>query len=141
MSRHTLIRSVASAALAALCAGGVLAQAANPPGGTAYPGTLTLQVDATDLDHRIFRVKQTVPVRPGPLTLAFPRWLPGNYAPNGRIAELAGLTMSAAGRTIAWRRDPLDVHAFHLEVPAGAASLEIEFRQLSPVAKASGRVC
>lgn len=40
---------------------------------TPYPGTLTLQVDATDLDRRIFRVKETVPVRPGPLTLYHPK--------------------------------------------------------------------
>ena len=100
---------------------------------TPYPGTLTLQVDATDLDRRILRVKETVPVTPGPLTLYFPRWLPGNHGPTGRIGELAGLKISAAGKAVAWKRDPIDVHAFALEVPAGVDQLEIEFQSLTPI--------
>jgi hypothetical protein len=67
------------------------AQPVRPVVDTPYPGTLTLQVDATDLNHRIFRVKQTVPVRAGPLTLFYPRWLPGNHGPRGVAARLAGL--------------------------------------------------
>ena len=40
------------------------------PKDVAYPGTLTLQVDATDLDRRIFNIKQKIPVaKAGPLTL------------------------------------------------------------------------
>ena len=50
-----------------------------------YPGTIAISVDATDLAQRIFRVKQVVPVQPGPLTLLLPQWLPGNHAPNGPI--------------------------------------------------------
>ena len=114
--------------------------AATPPTDTPYPGTLTLQVDATDLDRRIFRIKESIPVAPGPLRLNHPQWLPGNHSPNGRIGELAGLKISATGRPIAWKRDPLDVYAFTLDVPAGASTLEIEFQHLSPVDRDSGRV-
>ncbi len=110
------------------------------PTDTPYPGTIVLQVDATDLDRRIFRVREKLPVAPGPLRLYYPRWLPGNHAPTGRITELAGLKISAAGQAIAWRRDPLDVHAFVLEVPAGVSALDIEFQQLTPVNRDSGRV-
>ena len=110
------------------------------PVDTPYPGTLTLRVDATDFDRRIFRVNETVPVTPGPLTLYYPRWLPGNHGPTGRIGELAGLRISAAGQPISWKRDPLNVHAFTLDVPAGVASLDIEFQNLSPVNRESGRV-
>jgi len=111
-----------------------------PPADTPWPGTLRLQVDATDLDHRIFRVRETIPVRPGPLTLYYPRWIPGNHAPVGRIAELAGLQISGAGQPIAWQRDPLDVYAFMLHVPVGVSTLEIEFQTLSPIDRDSGRV-
>jgi predicted metalloprotease with PDZ domain len=111
-----------------------------PPADTAYPGTLTLQVDATDLAHRIFRVRETLPAQPGPLTLYYPRWIPGTHAPSGTVVALAGLVIRAAGQPVAWRRDPLDVHAFRIEVPAGAAALEIEFQFLSPVNGDSGRV-
>ncbi len=110
------------------------------PVDTPYPGTISLQVDATDLDRRIFRVRETLPVRPGPLTLLYPRWLPGEHGPTGVIAQLAGLTITAAGRSVAWHRDPLDVHAFALDVPAGVAALDIEFQRLSPVDGDSGRV-
>ena len=57
----------------------------------AYPGTLKLAVDATDLDRRIFRVRETIPVAAGPLTLLYPQWLPGNHAPRGPIDKFAGL--------------------------------------------------
>jgi predicted metalloprotease with PDZ domain len=116
------------------------AQATLPISDAPYPGTLTLQVDATDIDRRIFRVKETVPVRPGPLTLLYPRWLPGNHGPTGVIAQLAGLKISAAGAPVAWKRDPLDAHAFALVVPAGVSALEIEFQSLSPVSNDNGRV-
>ncbi|HET9693626.1 MAG TPA: hypothetical protein VFP48_04510, partial [Steroidobacteraceae bacterium] len=60
------------------------------PEDVAYPGTLTLQVDASDVDRRIVRVVQTVPVAgPGPLTLLYPRWLPGNHSTTGPVEMLA----------------------------------------------------
>ena len=112
-----------------------------PPIGTAtYAGTLTLQVDATDLDRKIFRVKESVPVQAGPLTLFYPRWLPGEHAPNGPIGQFAGLQVSAAGRPIAWYRDPLDIYAFHVDVPPGASKLDLEFQFLSPLGKDGGRI-
>ena len=110
------------------------------PADTPYPGTIGLEVDATDFDRRIFRVRETLPVQPGPLTLFYPQWLPGDHAPTGVISALAGLKMSAGGRPVAWRRDPLDVYAFRLDVPAGASTLDIEFQFLSPVTSTSGRV-
>ena len=136
-SSLTLARAAFVLAAAAL---NPAAQSQPAPADTAYPGTITLQVDATDLDRRIFRVHETLPVKPGPLWLYYPRWLPGEHAPNGRITELDGLTIRAAGRPLAWHRDPLDVHAFALDVPAGVDTLEIEFQQLSPVDRDSGRV-
>ena len=129
-----------TALVLALIAANAPARSQPVPTDTPYPGTIALQVDATDLDRRIFRVRETLPVAPGPLRLYYPRWLPGTHAPNGRITELAGLRISAAGRPIAWQRDPLDVHAFTLEVPAGVRSLDIEFQHLSPVDEDSGRV-
>ena len=111
-----------------------------PIGTTPYPGTLTLQVDATDLDHKIFRVKESVPVRPGPLTLLYPQWLPGEHAPNGPIGQFAGLTISATGKPLAWQRDPLDIYAFHVDVPPNVARIDLEFQFLSPFARDSGRV-
>lgn len=111
-----------------------------PVGSTPYPGTLTLQIDATDLDRKIFRVKQSVPVKPGPLTLLYPQWLPGEHAPNGPIGQFAGLRISAGGQTLAWRRDPLNVYAFHLDVPANVPRIELEFQFLSSLGRGEERV-
>jgi predicted metalloprotease with PDZ domain len=110
------------------------------PADVAYPGTVKLVVDAVDVDHRVFRVREEIPVAPGPLTLLYPQWLPGNHAPRGPIDKLAGLAFSAAGKPVAWTRDPVDVYAFHLDVPQGATTLLAEFQFLSPQDSSQGRV-
>jgi predicted metalloprotease with PDZ domain len=109
---------------------------------TPYAGTLELDVDATDLDRKIFRVKERLPVQAGPLTLFYPRWLPGEHAPGGPISRLAGLTMSLAGKPVAWQRDPLDDYAFHVELPADAANapLELDYQFLSATRRDNDRM-
>ncbi len=106
-----------------------------------YPGTLQLSVDATDLDRHIFRIHETVPAAGGvPLTLLFPKWLPGNHSPTGPISEMGGLIISADGQRIAWTRDPVDDYAFHVTPPASARKIEIEFQDLSAVQSDEGRI-
>ena len=105
-----------------------------------WPGTMTLSVDATDLDHRVQRVTQTVPVAgPGPLTLHHPRWLPGTHGPYGEVSQLAGLQIRAGGQPLAWTRDPLDPYAFQVQVPAGVSALELHYEHLSPQHWGQGR--
>jgi predicted metalloprotease with PDZ domain len=105
----------------------------------AYPGSLTLKVDLADLDRRIFNVHETIPVKPGPLTLLYPEWLPGNHAPRGPIDGLAGLIISAGGHAVEWVRDPVNVYAFHVQVPTGASRLDLEFDFASPLVRDQGR--
>ena len=132
------IRGVAVTAMFIAAAG---ARAAAPaPADTDYPGTLRLAVDATDLDHRVFRVRETIPVTPGPLTLFYPQWLPGNHGPRGPVDKLAGLTISAGGKPLTWSRDTSDVYAFNVVVPDGMPSLDVEFQFLSPQDASQGRV-
>jgi predicted metalloprotease with PDZ domain len=108
--------------------------------GVNYPGVLRLHVDAADLDHRIFRIQQTVPVAPGALTLHYPRFLPGTHGPYGEIERLAGLHIEARGQRIAWQRDTVDPYSFHVEVPAGVSELKLTFQFLSEVRGQAGRV-
>jgi len=103
-----------------------------------FPGTIQLSIDATDIDRKIVRVHETIPVEAGDLTLLYPKWLPGTHAPEGAIDRFAGLEIKANGQRIAWMRDPVDVYAFHLTVPAGAAKLDVEFQYLSPIDAAVG---
>ncbi len=126
-SRRTLV------ALCAMLDIGAALAATPPPQDVPYPGTLTLAVDATDLDHRLFTVHETVPVTPGPLTLLFPRWLPGDHGPYGKPARLSGLVIHANGERVAWRRDPLDPLAWQVDVPAGATRLELDFQHVNPL--------
>jgi predicted metalloprotease with PDZ domain len=106
-----------------------------------FPGTIKLAVDATDNVRHIFRVHETIPVAGGaPLTLLYPRWLPGTHAPTGRIDQLAGLSIRAGNTRLEWSRDPLDVYAFHVNVPAGAAALELDFEILTATVADQGRV-
>lgn len=107
-----------------------------------YPGgTIRLEVDASDTTQRIFRVKETIPVaQAGPLTLLMPEWLPGNHAPRGQIEKLTGLTITANGQPVAWKRDPLNVYAFQIEVPQGATEVVAQFQFLSATQGNQGRV-
>ncbi|MGD0189534.1 MAG: peptidase M61 [Rhizomicrobium sp.] len=111
------------------------------PADIPYPGTIRLVVDATDTQRGIFHVRETVPVaHTGPLTLLYPKWLPGNHGPTGPIDKLAGLVVHAGAARIAWSRDPVDVYAFRVDVPKGTTSLDLSFQFLSPVEGREGRV-
>ena len=118
------------------------AQAAADAGiaSTPYEGVLSLTVDATDLNRRIFRVREEIPVKPGPVHLYYPQWLPGNHGPRGPVDELAGLRFSVDGKPLPWRRDPLDMYRFRVDVPAGASVLVAQFEHLSPMDPIQGRV-
>ncbi|WP_428152465.1 M61 family metallopeptidase [Brevundimonas sp.] len=107
----------------------------------AWPGVVRLDVDATDLNRRIYRVRETIPVEAaGPLTLFFPQWLPGEHGPTGPINQLGGLIFTANGQRVEWVRDALEPWSFHVVVPAGATELVAEFQHLSPTTEAQGRV-
>nr|WP_295663783.1 peptidase M61 [Polymorphobacter sp.] len=105
----------------------------------AFPGTIKLDVDASDTARGIFRVHETIPVTAGPLVLLYPEWLPGDHAPEGPIDKLAGLTITAGGKPLAWIRDRVDVYAFHLTVPRGVASIDLSYQFLSATADPQGR--
>ena len=108
----------------------------------AYPGgTIRLDVNATDLDRHIFRIKETIPVSgSGPMTLLFPQWVPGGHGPRNSLDQMAGLIITAGGKRVEWVRDPTNVFAFHVTVPAGAKALDLEFQHVSPTSTNQGRV-
>ena len=104
-----------------------------------YPGTIVLKVDASNTAQQIFRVRQTIPAKPGKLTLLYPQWVVANHGPSGALNQFAGLKASANGKPLDWRRDPLNVWAFMVDVPADANAIDIEFQYLSPVEASQGR--
>src|SRR5579871_356378 len=90
-----------------------------------------LRVDATDAPRRIFHVRMTIPAKPGPMTLLYPEWIPGEHAPTGPIVNLIGLKIQSGGAVIPWKRDSVNLYAFHLDVPAGTTALDVSFDYIS----------
>jgi predicted metalloprotease with PDZ domain len=98
-----------------------------------FPGTIKLTVDITDLERHIVNVRETVPVSgAGDFVLLYPEWVPGDHGPTNPLAALAGLVVRANGATLPWVRDVVNVHAFHVVVPASASALDVSFQYLSP---------
>jgi len=81
---------------------------------------VTLKVDATGAPRRLFHVQMTMPAKSGPLTLLYPKWIPGEHMPVGPITNLVGLKFTAAGQSVPWRRDSVNMYAFHVDVAQGA---------------------
>jgi predicted metalloprotease with PDZ domain len=107
-------------------------RAVAPPVDHAFAGVVQLDVDATDVQHGIFTVRQRIPVQQtGAVTLLYPRWEAASHGPSLTVTDLAGLTFEVAGRRLPWRRDPYEPHAFHLQVPAGASAIEARFQMVA----------
>jgi predicted metalloprotease with PDZ domain len=89
-------------------------------------------VDATSAPRKIFHARLKIPASAGDLTLYYPKWIPGEHAPDGPVVDLAGLKFSAGGKSLKWRRDLLDGFTLHVDVPAGVNEIEAELDFLSP---------
>ena len=118
--------SVRAGATAVLCLAALAALAAQTP------VTIQLTVDARQAPMKILHSEMVIPVRPGPLTIYYPKWIPGEHEPDGPIANVGGLKFTANGRTIPWRRDLLDVFTFHLDVPPGVDRLTAAMDYIEP---------
>ena len=108
-----------------------------------YPGgTMRLDIDATDVKRGVYRVTQTIPVvaGKGKLTVLMPQWLPGNHSPRGPLAELVDLQFFAGDQKLSWKRDPVEIYAFHVDVPQDAREVVAKFIHTSPLQSAEGRI-
>ena len=109
-------------------------------------GVMSVQVDTKGQNQGILSVQQTMPITPasiaknGEMVILFPNWLPGNHAPRGEMDKVANLTIHADGTPVAWRRDPLEIHAIRFTPPKGARDIDITFDFLSATVEAQGRV-
>jgi predicted metalloprotease with PDZ domain len=106
----------------------VLLSAAAPAQAAPLPSVSALvDVDAREAPRGIQSVHLRLPVKPGKLTLLYPKWLPGEHSPDGPVAGLSGLKFSVKGQAVPWQRDAVNMFAFHLTIPAGATSVDAEF--------------
>jgi predicted metalloprotease with PDZ domain len=91
----------------------------------------TIEVDAREAPRGIMSAHLLLPVAEGPLTLVYPKWLPGRHSPAGPLTSLGGPRFTAGGRTLPWRRDSVDLNAFHLDIPPGIAQLGVDLEILT----------
>ena len=98
----------------------------------AEPAPIQLEVDATETGRRLVHSRVVIPASAGPLTLYYPKWVPGTHGPTTPIADLAGFRVRAEGKDIPWNRDELDPYAVRVTVPAEANSVEVTFDLLLP---------
>jgi predicted metalloprotease with PDZ domain len=123
---HRVRRSPLCAVL--LWLGFVLSPAAALP--QERPPAIVLEVDATTIPRKILSAHESFPVAsasPHTVDLVYPKWIPGNHAPTGPVADLVNLHFSADGESIAWARDAVDMYRFHIPVPAGTTRLVADF--------------
>jgi len=112
--------------LVLLCAAGSEAQ------------SIRLHVDLTDAARNIYHAHLQVPVHAGEVALVFPQWIPGNHRPSGPIGGLTGIRMEAAGRSLPWQRDPLEMYELHVTVPSGVATLDVSLDAITLLDSAGG---
>jgi len=105
--------------MAALCAATLSISAQSAP--------ITLSVDLTDAPRKILHATEVIPVQPGPLTLVYPEWIPGEHMPSGPIINQAGfLITTPSGQPVKWERDLVDMYSYHVTVPESVTHLDIK---------------
>jgi predicted metalloprotease with PDZ domain len=91
----------------------------------------TIDVDAREAPRGIMTAHLRLPVSAGPLTLVYPKWLPGRHSPAGPLTSLSGPRFTANGTALSWRRDAVDMNGFSVEIPPGVTSLETDLEILT----------
>lgn len=86
---------------------------------------LTIRVDARDVARKRLHTTLTLTARPGPLTLVYPKWMPGEHGPTGPLESMIGLEIRANGERLAWSRDPGEMYALRVVVPRGADHVDL----------------
>ena len=131
----TILRTFAGGLLASVTLSAI---AQIPPG-----QEIALNVDLTDAPRKLIHATETMPVTPGPLTLVYPKWIPGEHGPTGPIEDMAGFIITAQGTNgqacigddrVKWNRDKVEMYAFHLTVPEGCKTLTIKLDFLATAA-------
>src|ERR1700735_5513121 len=109
INRHTLLP------LALLLTTTCLLQAQKTP--------IQITADLSDAPRKLYHAEIDIPVKPGPVSLTTPKWIPGNHRPTGPVDDITGVVFTANGQTLPWRRDDVDLYEFHIDIPTGVTTL------------------
>lgn len=105
----------AVASLAVLPSAAILAQST----------PIQITADLSDAPRKLFHAEITLPVKPGPLSLITPEWIPGTHMPAGPAEFIVGVVFTANGKPLPWRRDDVNLYEFHLTIPPGVTMLHV----------------
>ncbi|MDQ3282722.1 MAG: M61 family peptidase [Acidobacteriota bacterium] len=94
--------------------------------------TIQVTVDATDAPRKVFHAHEVVQATPGPMRLAYAKWIPGEHGPTGPVVNMVNFRVSANGQPIAWTRDPQNMYLFNIDVPAGVNAINVDLSYLAP---------
>ncbi|HEX3373993.1 MAG TPA: M61 family peptidase [Edaphobacter sp.] len=84
---------------------------------------IQITADLSEAPRKLYHAEVDIPVKPGPVALTTPKWIPGNHRPTGPVDEITGVVFTANGKVLPWRRDDEDLYQFHVTVPAGVTTL------------------
>lgn len=95
------------------------------------PQVLSLHIDARQANRGVIHVEETIPTKAGKVAFYFPKWIPGEHSPTGTIQALTNLHFRGDKGDLSWRRDPVDMFKFWVNVPSGQASVSVSFDNLT----------
>lgn len=93
---------------------------------------IQITADLSEAARKIYHAEIEIPVKPGPITLITPQWIPGTHRPTPIIDSITGVVFTANGETLSWRRDNVDMFEYHLTIPKGVTSLHAHLDLINP---------
>jgi predicted metalloprotease with PDZ domain len=109
--------------IAVVCTARVSAQNPSSP-------TMKLVVDESQAPRKLAFVHEEINVKPGPLALAYPKWIPGEHGPTGPLQQFAVLQIHSGNAPLAWTRDQEEINTIHVNVPQGTNVINVDFNTL-----------
>src|ERR1700731_756189 len=73
----------------------------------AQPAATPIQItaDLSEGARHLYHAELEIPVKPGPLALITPKWIPGNHRPTGPVDDITGVVFTANRQGLPWPRD------------------------------------
>ena len=89
----------------------------------AQKAPIQIAADLSDAPRKVYHAEIDIPVKPGTVSLTTPKWIPGNHRPTGPVSDITGVSFTANGKPLVWRRDDEDLYQYHVTIPSGITTL------------------
>jgi predicted metalloprotease with PDZ domain len=99
---------------------------------SAQTAPIRITADLSDTPRKVYHAEIDIPVKPGPVTLTTPQWIPGTHRPTPLVDSITGVVFTANGQTLAWRRDDVNMFEYHVTVPKGVTNLHAHLDLINP---------